>query len=77
MKPNKPFQFPDIPDMREAFDLDVITARDVIDIDECMNSKPWGADYIAIPFVKNASEIREVRELLSVKGKHIKVFAKI
>jgi pyruvate kinase len=77
MKPDRPFQFPDIPDMREAFDLDVITARDVIDIDDCINSKPWGADYIGVPFVKNAQDIREVRDLLSIKGKHIKVFAKI
>ena len=77
MKPDRPFQFPDIPDIRQAFDLDVITARDVIDIDECINSKPWGADYIAVPFVKNAQDIKEVRDLLSIKGKHIKVFAKI
>ena len=54
MKPDRPFQFPDIPDIRQAFDLDVITARDVIDIDECINSTPYGADYIALPFVKNA-----------------------
>jgi len=32
IKPHKPFQFPDI-DMRTAFDLDVITSRDVIDIE--------------------------------------------
>lgn len=63
--------------MREAFDLDVITARDIIDINECINTKPYGADYIGVPFVKSAQDIKEVRDLLSIKGKHIKVFAKI
>jgi len=42
-----------------------------------MNSKPWGADYIGVNFVHGAKDIQEVRDLLSVKGQHIKVFAKI
>ena len=54
--------------MKKTFDLDVITQRDVIDIDECINCKPHGADYIGVPFVSSAKDIQEVRDLLSVKG---------
>ena len=49
----------------------------MIDIDQCINCQPFGADYIGVPFVKSPKDIQDVRELLSVKGKHIKVFAKI
>jgi pyruvate kinase len=63
IKPHKPFAFPG-KDMREMFNLDVITQRDVIDIDECINCKPQGADYIGIQFVSCAQDIIEARELL-------------
>lgn len=69
----KPFYFPEF-DYREEFDLSVVTNKDVRDID---SSIKLGVDFIAVSYVERKQDITEVRELLSVKGRHIKVIAKI
>ena len=52
----------------------MVTTKDVRDID---SSIKLGVDFIAVSYVESKDDILEVRELLSVKGRHIKVIAKI
>ena len=54
--------------------MSVITSKDVRDIH---SSIKLGVDYLSVSYVENKNDIKEVRELLSVKGRHIKVIAKI
>lgn len=69
----KPFYFPEF-DYRQEFDLSVVTTKDIKDID---SSIKLGVDFIAVSYVESKADIHEVRELLSVKGRHIKIIAKI
>ena len=73
IKPHKPLYFPEF-DHKQEFDLSVVTTKDVRDID---SSIKLGVDFIAVSYVESKDDILEVRELLSVKGRHIKVIAKI
>jgi pyruvate kinase len=73
LKPHKPLYFPEF-DHKEAFDLSVVTIKDIRDIDSAIK---LGVDFIAVSYVESKDDILEVRELLSVKGRHIKVIAKI
>lgn len=73
LKANKPVYFPEF-DYKQEFDLSVVTQKDVIDIH---SSIKMGVDFIAVSYVESRDDILEVRELLSVKGRHIKVIAKI
>jgi pyruvate kinase len=54
--------------------MSVITSKDVRDIH---SSIKLGVDYISVSYVENKNDIMEVRELLSVKGRHVRVIAKI
>lgn len=54
--------------------MSVITGKDVRDIH---SSIKLGVDFLSISYVENKADIMEVRELLSVKGRHIRVIAKI
>ena len=52
----------------------MITTKDIRDIDSCIK---LGVDFVAVSYVENKADILEARELLSIKGRHIKVLAKI
>lgn len=73
VKPHKPLYFPEF-DHKQEFDLSVVTTKDVLDIS---SSIKLGVDFIAVSYVECKEDILEVRELLSIKGRHIKVIAKI
>ena len=65
--------FPEF-DYKEEFDLSVVTTKDIRDVH---SSIKLGVDFIAVSYVESKADILEVKELLSVKGRHIKVIAKI
>ena len=73
LKPHKPLYFPEF-DYKQEFDLSVVTTKDIRDVH---SSIKLGVDFIAVSYVESKADILEVRELLSVKGRHIKVIAKI
>lgn len=54
--------------------MSVVTTKDIKDIH---SSIKMGVDFISIAYVECKEDILEVRELLSIKGRHIKVIAKI
>ena len=47
------------------------------DVNDIHSSIKLGVDFIAVSYVESKQDILEVRELLSIKGRHIKVMAKI
>jgi pyruvate kinase len=73
LKPNKPLYFPEF-DHKQEFELSVITNKDIKDVH---SSIKLGVDFISVPYVECKEDVMEVRDLLSVKGRHIKVIAKI
>jgi pyruvate kinase len=73
LKAFKPLFFPEF-DHKNVFDMSVITGKDVRDIH---SSIKLGVDYLSVSYVENKNDILEVKELLSVKGRHIKVIAKV
>eukprot|EP00350_Pseudokeronopsis_sp_OXSARD2_P006993 CAMPEP_0170543162 /NCGR_PEP_ID=MMETSP0211-20121228/2369_1 /TAXON_ID=311385 /ORGANISM="Pseudokeronopsis sp., Strain OXSARD2" /LENGTH=154 /DNA_ID=CAMNT_0010846473 /DNA_START=1216 /DNA_END=1680 /DNA_ORIENTATION=- len=73
LRPNKPCYFPEL-DPKKDFDLPVISNQDVRDIHDSIK---LGVDFISVSNLETKDEILEVRELLSVKGRHIKILAKI
>lgn len=73
LKPHKPLYFPEF-DYKNEFDLSVVTTKDIRDIH---SSIKLGVDFISISYVESKDDILEVRDLLSIKGRHIKVIAKI
>jgi pyruvate kinase len=73
LKPNKPLYFPEFDHLQE-FDMSIVTTKDVKDIHSSMKI---GVDFISVSYVQSKEDIMEVRELLSVKGRHIKIIAKI
>jgi pyruvate kinase len=73
LKPHKPLYFPEF-DHKQEFDLSVVTTKDIRDIH---SSIKLGVDFISVSYVETKEDILEVRELLSIKGRHIKVIAKI
>jgi pyruvate kinase len=52
----------------------IVDASDLLAINSVIK---LGADFIAVPLVESKEDIMEVRDLLSVKGRHIKLLAKI
>lgn len=54
--------------------MSVITTKDIIDIH---SSIKLGVDFISISYVENKNDIEEVKELLSFKGRGIKLISKI
>ena len=73
LKPNKPIYFPEF-DHKKEFDLSVVNTKDIRDIH---SSIKLGVDFISVAYVESKEDIMEVRELLSIKGRHIKIIAKI
>jgi len=73
LKPYKPLYFPEF-DHKSEFDLSVVTSKDVRDIH---SSIKLGVDFISVSYVESKQDILEVKELLSIKGRHIKIIAKI
>jgi pyruvate kinase len=73
MKPNKPMYFPEF-DHKQEFDLSVVTTKDIRDIH---SSIKMGIDFISISYVESKDDVLEVRELLSIKGRYIRIMAKI
>jgi pyruvate kinase len=56
-------------------DLPTLTAQDEIDIVEF--GVKQGVDLIAASFVRKASDVEYIREILGPKGNHIKIISKI
>lgn len=54
--------------------LPAITAKDRRDIEFGIEHE---VDYIALSFVRSADDVRELRELLGVRGQNVKIIAKI
>jgi pyruvate kinase len=54
--------------------MSVVTTKDIIDVH---SSIKLGVDFISISYVECRKDIEEVRELLSFKGRGIKVISKI
>jgi pyruvate kinase len=52
----------------------VVSIKDIKDIH---SSIKLGVDFISVSYVESKHDINEVRELLSVKGRQIKIIAKI
>lgn len=73
LKPQKPLFFPEF-DHKKEFDMSVVTTKDIRDIH---SSIKLGVDYISVSYVESKDDIQEVKDLLSVKGRHIKIIAKI
>ena len=73
LKPHKPLYFPEF-DYKQEFDLSVVTTKDIRDIH---SSIKLGVDFISVSYVESKTDILEVRDLLSIKGRHIKLIAKI
>lgn len=73
LKPMKPMFFPEF-DHKKEFDMSVVTTKDIRDIH---SSIKLGVDYISVSYVESKDDIQEVKDLLSVKGRHIKIIAKI
>lgn len=71
--PLKPMYFPEF-DHKKEFDMSVVTTKDIRDIH---SSIKLGVDFLSVSYVETKQDILEVKELLSVKGRHIKVIAKI
>ena len=56
------------------FDLEVVTKKDITDVNSCIK---LGVDYLIMPYVRNAADVKVLKELLSIKGRNIKVLSKI
>lgn len=73
LKQNKPLYFPGF-DHKKEFDMSVVTTRDIRDIHSGIK---LGVDFISVSYVESKEDIKEVRDLLSVRGRQIKIIAKI
>jgi len=56
------------------FELEVITQKDIIDVNTCIK---LGVDYIIMPYVRNASDVKVLKEMLEIKGRNMKILSKI
>ena len=54
--------------------MSVVSIKDIKDIHSSIKQ---GVDFISVSYVENKGDIEEVKDLLSIKGRHIKVIAKI
>ena len=65
--PRKPLYSPEV-NFKEAFDLSVVSTKDIKDIH---SSIKYGVDFISVSYVESKKDILEVKELLSIRGRHI------
>ena len=61
-------------DLKQALDLPVVDQADLIIINSLIK---LGVDFVSIGGVETKEDINEVKDLLSVKGRHIKLLAKL
>jgi len=61
-------------DLKESLDLPVVDQQDLILINSLIK---LGVDFVSVGGIETKEDINEVKELLSVKGRHIKLIAKI
>lgn len=61
-------------DLKEALDLPVVDQQDLILINSLIK---LGVDFVSVGGVETKEDLHEVKELLSVKGRHIKLLAKL
>ena len=61
-------------DLKEALDLPVVDQQDLILINSLIK---LGVDFVSVGGVETKEDLNEVKELLSVKGRHIKLLAKL
>ena len=73
MMAEKTMYFPELHPKRD-FDLSMVDAHDIKAIQSVVKK---GVDFIAVPCVESADDLNEVKELLEVKGRHIKLLAKV
>ena len=60
--------------LKEALKLPVVDQQDLILINSMIK---LGVDFVSVGGVETKEDLDEVKELLSVKGRHIKLLAKI
>lgn len=73
MQAEKTMYFPELHPKRD-FDLDMVDAHDLKAIQSVVEK---GVDFIAVPCVETKEDLSEVKDLLEVKGRHIKLLAKV
>ena len=61
-------------DLKEVLDLPVVDQQDLILINSLIK---LGVDFVSVGGVETKEDLNEVKELLSVKGRHIKLLAKL
>jgi pyruvate kinase len=69
----KALYFPEM-NPKKDFDMPIVDASDLLAIKDIIKC---GADFVAVPLVESKEDIEEVRDLLSVRGRHMKLLAKI
>jgi len=70
---NKSCYFEGINPLKQ-FDLDVVTQKDISDVNSCIK---LGVDYLIMPHVRNQADVKALKDLLSMKGRNIKILSKI
>ena len=60
--------------MRESFDLPIVDSHDLVVINSLIK---LGVDFVTVSGVETKEDLLEVKDLLSVKGRHIKILAKV
>jgi pyruvate kinase len=58
----------------KAFDVPALTPKDIVDAEEAVKA---GVDFVALSYVKSASDVRELRRLLNRLGSKAGICAKI
>ena len=71
--PGKAIYMPEV-DLKQALDLPVVDNQDLIIINSLIK---LGVDFVSVGGVETREDINEVKDLLSVKGRHIKLLAKL
>ena len=61
-------------DLKKELDLPVVDQQDLILINSLIK---LGVDFVSVGGVETKEDLAEVKELLSVKGRHIKLLAKL
>lgn len=61
-------------DLKEQLDLPVVDQQDLILINSLIK---LGVDFVSVGGIETKADLNEVKELLSVKGRHIKLLAKL
>jgi len=71
--PGKTIYMPEV-DLKEALDLPVVDNQDLIIINSLIK---LGVDFVSVGGVETKDDLNEVKDLLSIKGRHIKILAKL